>query len=91
MEHYVIIAKSVNITEAGDEILEDKSILAVKHTVEDALDVIEAVRASYEVDEFIVEDGENNQENGEIVITNSDRDPSFNIYIYFEVVEDEEY
>ena len=91
MEHYVVIAKSVNITEAGDEILEDKSILAVKHSAEEAIDVINAVKTAYTTDEFIAENGENHSMNGEIVITNSERDPSFNIYIYFEVISDEEY
>ena len=91
MEHYVVIAKSVNITEAGDEILEDKSILAVKHSAEEALDVINSVKTAYETDEFIAENGESHNINGEIVITNAERDPSFNIYIYFEEIEDEEY
>lgn len=90
MAHFIIMAKSFNINEAGDECLEDATVLAVKPTLESAMKKIDEIGESYTTDEFFVEDSETVEEDYGIVITSSKEDPSFKICIYVEVIEDDD-
>jgi hypothetical protein len=84
------MAKSFNINEAGDEILEDATVLAVKPSLDDAKSVIEQLRESYTIDEFVVEDSENVKNDHGIVVTSNEDNPALKIEIYVEVLEDDE-
>lgn len=90
MQYYLIMTKSYNINEAGDEVLEDAGVLAVKTSLKAATEKIEELRESYKTDEFIVEDTETSKEDHGIIITTSDDNPGFYICIYVEVLDDEE-
>jgi hypothetical protein len=82
------MSKSFNINEAGDEILENANVLAVKTSFDEAKEKIEEVRESYITDEFVVENSEDFKNDCGIVVTLGEDNPSFKIEIYVEVLED---
>lgn len=91
MNHYVVIAKCYSINEAGDELLDDVNILDVEHSVDAALDTINAVRSEYEEEEYNVENSETIDENGGIIITLKDENPGFYINVFYEEIADAKY
>lgn len=87
MTHYVVLAKCYVINESGDEILDDVNVLGVEHSVNAALDTIETVKSEYEEEEYNVENSETFNENGGVLITPSDEEPSFYINVYYEEID----
>ena len=54
MKHYIIMIKSYNIDEAGDDILEDAAVGAVKHTHEEAMAGVKHIADEYAEDGYVV-------------------------------------
>lgn len=87
MKHYVVLAKSYTINEAGDETLDDVNLLTVEHFKGDALDTIASVRQEYINDDYVIENAEDNDENGGIIVTTGEDTVDFYIHIYYEEVD----
>ena len=85
MEHYIVIAKSYNINQAGDATMDAADVLAVKHTEVEARNFIEALQKEYEQDDYRVDNEESQSTDGSILVMPNDQDPGYYIHIYFEL------
>lgn len=86
MEHYVVVSKSFSVNDAGDGIMDDVNVLAVKHSEEDARIFINTLRQEYENDDYRVDDDDNQAEDGSTLVMPNEEDPGYYIHIYFEII-----
>ena len=85
MKHYIIMIKSYNIDEAGDDILEDAAVSAVKHTHEEAMAGVKHIADEYAEDGYVVQEDDVHETDGVLIAPNVDM-PSYYINVYVQEI-----